>query len=260
MVNQKLLVALQEKDWSIEVASARVGVSRVTFSRWLNGHQDPQPAVLELLCKTFGKSAEDLGYEHLSKKPPQPEAREVSNQVFDPSQSLLHTFTEEQLLALTALLKLGETHMFDPKRRETLQALLAAISVAIVKPQEILQPDTLKQVLSTTTDSIKANEATIQGLQKAIEACWQLSRGNELALAEKLLPECMSRLVPLAQEPSKYQQQAAHLAAQGYQLHSILALHRNDLIAKEMYSKQAVQYSLLSGDRNNIVVSLRQLA
>ncbi len=70
MYNQQLRAALQDKRWSIEVASARVGVSRVTFSRWLNGHQQPQPGQLAALCEVFGCAADALGYDHLSKEPP----------------------------------------------------------------------------------------------------------------------------------------------------------------------------------------------
>ncbi len=125
---------------------------------------------------------------------------------------------------------------------------------------KLLQPESWLQLLSTEIDATRVNEATIQGFEKLIEACWQLSRGNELALAEELLTAPMSRLAPLAQQPSKYQRTTASLAAQGYQLYSILALHRNDLFSKEHYGKLSVQYSFLSGDQKLLIISLRQLA
>ena len=95
--------------------------------------------------------------------------------------------------------------------------------MAAVMPQGLLQVGSWQNLLLPEPDLVKANEATIQGFEKLIEACWQLSRRHDLALAEKLLPECMSRLVPLAQQPSKYRQTAAGLAAQGYLLYSIMA-------------------------------------
>src|SRR5262249_48943805 len=104
------------------------------------------------------------------------------------------------------------------------------------------------------------NVETLQGFEKLIQACWQFSRGNSLTLAEKLLPECMASLQPIALQPSLHQQQAAQLAAKGFQIHGLLALHRNDLPAKERYNKQAVQYAALSGDHNLLITSLRQLA
>jgi transcriptional regulator with XRE-family HTH domain len=252
MINQKLLTARQEKGWSIEVASARIGVSRVTYSRWENGHQEPQPSVLALLCQAFEKNASELGYAHLSREP--------RDQYQEQAAHPLHVFRESQLAAFTSLFRQGEVIMFDQKRREMLQTLLAAISLTTVNVQELFHPELWSSILSLKTEQAKANEATVQGLEKLVEACWQFTRGNELALAERLLPECMSRLIPLAQQPSRYQQTAAKLATQGYQIYNILALHKNDMPAKERACKQAVNYSLISGDPNLVVTSLRQLA
>jgi transcriptional regulator with XRE-family HTH domain len=260
MVNEKLLAARKARHWSIEVASARIGVSRVTYSRWENGHQEPQPGVLALLCQAFGMSADELGYEHLSKEPLSSETNERNEQATAGNQGLICQLPDDQVTAFASLLRLGESIMFDPAKRETLQTLLAAVSIAMTRPQGILQPHVWQQLLSSETDLAKTNEATLQGFEKLIDACWQLSRGNELALAEELLPTCMTRLIPLAQHPSKYQQAAANLAAQGFRLYSILALHRNDLLARELYCKQAVQYSQLSGDQNLLIASLKGLA
>src|SRR6266568_427266 len=102
MINQKLLAARKEKGWSIAVASARSEVSRVTYSRWENGHQEPQPKVLDLLCTAFGKSADDLGYSHLSKESTQSEAKERH---IPGSSQHLYMLTEDQLTAFTTLLK-----------------------------------------------------------------------------------------------------------------------------------------------------------
>ena len=100
----------------------------------------------------------------------------------------------------------------------------------------------------------------MQGLKHLLEACWQLSRGSELALAEELLPTCMAKIVPLAQQPSAYQQDAIKLAAQGFDLAGILASHRSgDMQARELYGKQAIQYSQLSGDQSLLIPSLRSL-
>jgi tetratricopeptide (TPR) repeat protein len=259
MINHQLLAALQEKGWSIEVASARVGVGRVTFSRWLNGHQEPQPALLESLCKVFGKSASDLGYGHLSKEPALADGEKPSRQEIPSTGLSLYTLADEQLNAFTSLLRLGESIMFDPTKRKMLETLLTALSIAVVKPQTLLQGESWQQLLTPETSLAKTNEVTIQGFESLINACWQLSRGNELALAERLLPECMSRLVPLAQQPSKHQQAAAHLAAQGYRLYSILALHKNDLFARELYDKQAIQYSLLAGNQGLLIAVYKGL-
>src|SRR5690348_2045088 len=116
MINQKLLAATKENGWSIEVASAKVGVSRVTFSRWVNGHQEPQPTDLQYLCDTFGMTAEDLGYGHLSKEPirKEPIKVEESKKQFSDTIPNFQALSQDQSLAFSMLLKLGETMMFDP--------------------------------------------------------------------------------------------------------------------------------------------------
>lgn len=97
----------------------------------------------------------------------------------------------------------------------------------------------------------------MQGLKHLLEACWQLSRGSELALAEELLPTCMAKVIPLAQQPSAYQQDAIKLAAQGFHLSSLFAFHRNDMQARKLYGKQAIQYSQLSEDQSLLVTALK---
>src|SRR5437588_11714249 len=62
MDNQNLRKARQQKRWSIERAAEKVGVSWLTFSRWEHGTQRPHPATLDMLCKAFGMSSEELGY------------------------------------------------------------------------------------------------------------------------------------------------------------------------------------------------------
>jgi tetratricopeptide (TPR) repeat protein len=154
---------------------------------------------------------------------------------------------------------LGETTMFDPTKRHTLETLLAAISVALVKPQDLLQAESWKPLLTSTIDLAMVNTETMQGLQSLIEACWQLSRGNELALAEKLLPVYMAKVVPLAQQPSPYQWQAIDLAAQGFHLSGLLAWHHNNMQARELYYTQTVQYSRLSENPSLLIPALRSL-
>ncbi len=174
-------------------------------------------------------------------------------------QSPLYMLTEQQLLNFAAVCRLGEPMMFDPTKRQTLETLLTAMSVALVKPQGLLQAESWKPLLASTTDLTKTNAATIQRLKALIETCWQLSRGNELALVEELLPICMAKVVPLAQQPSLYQQDAINLTMQGFQLSGLQAFHRNDMQTRELCNKQAVQYSRLSGDQRSLIPALRSL-
>jgi hypothetical protein len=42
--------------------------------------------------------------------------------------------------------------MFDPTRRKALEALLTALSLAVVKPQGLLQPESWQPLLSSETN------------------------------------------------------------------------------------------------------------
>jgi tetratricopeptide (TPR) repeat protein len=64
----------------------------------------------------------------------------------------------------------------------------------------------------------------------------------------------------LAQEPSKYQSMAASLASQGYRLKGILALHRNDVKARETHFQRAVYYAEIAQNAGLLVAALISLA
>ncbi len=270
MSNQKLRQARKQRHWTQEQASARIGVAIGTYRRWESGTQLPHLSTLALVCEAFNMSDCDLGFpEDLflqpaesdkSAAPIQTEAEQQNRQIPGIGQSLYTFADEQQIAAFASLLRLGESIMFDSRKRQTLQALLFTLSQVAIRPEGLLQPESWQPLLSPETTSAKVNEETIQGFAKLIQACWQFSRGNELAMAEKLLPECMTQLITLAQQPSKHQPSAAGLVAQGYQLYSVLALHHNDLSTSELYCKQAVQYSFISGNKNILVPSLRRLA
>lgn len=275
-MNERLRQAQIDRRWPIDYAARRIGVGRTTYTRWELGMQVPHDSSLMLACQAFNRSPEQLGFEKTTPSAAPAEesiphireqktASEGRGQLSQRDESVVeqvvtsHLLTEEQTTAYIALLKIGEAIMFSPEKRATLQMLLAAIAMTAVKPQGLLQPETWQLLLSSETRLANVNETTIQGYAKLIEACWQLSKGNELALAEKLLPECMTRLVPLAQQPSKHQAAAAHLAAQGFRLYSIFALHQNNLLAMELYGKQAVQYGTLAGEPALLIPSFKGL-
>src|SRR5581483_7347411 len=65
MPNTKLEAARLKRRWSVEVASSKVGVSTNTFNRWERGLQIPQLETLDLLCKAFDMSPEELGFENV---------------------------------------------------------------------------------------------------------------------------------------------------------------------------------------------------
>lgn len=94
----------------------------------------------------------------------------------------------------------------------------------------------------------------------SMTACWHLMRGNQLSVVDEVLQAYLPILETLAQQPSKYQSAAANLAAQGYRINGILALHRNNLREREVYCQQAVRYGELAGDASLLVSAFISLA
>ena len=90
----------------------------------------------------------------------------------------------------------------------------------------------------------------------SITTCWYLLRGYEFGVVEQALSHYVPTLETLAYQPSKYQEIAAHLAAQARLLASLLALHQNNIPSKEHHCKQAVQLGQLAHDENLHVQAL----
>ncbi|HEY5002278.1 MAG TPA: helix-turn-helix transcriptional regulator, partial [Ktedonobacteraceae bacterium] len=61
--NEQLEAARMHKRWSVNVASEKVGVSVNTFNRWERGLQVPQLSTLDMVCRAFDMSPEELGFE-----------------------------------------------------------------------------------------------------------------------------------------------------------------------------------------------------
>src|ERR1700738_3673430 len=62
--NEQLEAARMHKRWGVTVASEKVGVSVNTFNRWERGLQVPQLSTLDMVCKAFDMSPEELGFAH----------------------------------------------------------------------------------------------------------------------------------------------------------------------------------------------------
>jgi tetratricopeptide (TPR) repeat protein len=94
----------------------------------------------------------------------------------------------------------------------------------------------------------------------SITALWHLLKGSELALVEQTLSTYLLNLVLLARKPSPYQKTAARLASQGYRLSGIVALHHNNLQAREQCCQQALLLSEIAEDTSLQVAARISLA
>jgi tetratricopeptide (TPR) repeat protein len=90
----------------------------------------------------------------------------------------------------------------------------------------------------------------------SITACWHLLNGDGLATVEYVLPRYLPLLVALARQPSRYQQRAAYLAAQGSLLMDLVCYHRLRFHEALAYARQAAELGKLSGNRDLHVYAL----
>ncbi len=90
----------------------------------------------------------------------------------------------------------------------------------------------------------------------SLTACWHLLNGDGMATVEYGLPKYLPLLVALARQPSRYQQTAAYLAAQGSLLMYLVSYHRLRFREELAYAKQAVDLAKVLGDRNLYVQAL----
>ena len=81
-------------------------------------------------------------------------------------------------------------------------------------------------------------------------ACRHLMKGQDFFPAEQILAQYLPVLESLMQQPSKYQQVAAHLALQGDILSGILALHQLRPADRERHCQHGIGYSHLIDDQS----------
>ncbi|MBA2287701.1 MAG: hypothetical protein H0W02_19675 [Ktedonobacteraceae bacterium] len=130
-----------------------------------------------------------------------------------------------------------------PRRQALLTLALLPLSLTALIEQEHVAP---------------AAEEILPQCAASLTACWHLVNGSELHAVEATLPRYLPHLVQLARAASPHQKTAAALASQGYQIASILALHRNEHEARESYAKRSVYFGRLSGDADHLSGAVRQ--
>jgi len=82
----------------------------------------------------------------------------------------------------------------------------------------------------------------------SLTACWHLLRGSDIHAVDTMLSAYLVRLDGLARQASRHQRTAALLASQAHRIAGILALHRNNLSARERHFQQACHYARISED------------
>lgn len=129
--------------------------------------------------------------------------------------------------------------------------MLSSTPIATIMPSE---------QLSALGEPLHISKETLHLFSTLTDSCRHLSEGNELRSAEQILWAYLPKIVLFIRLASKYQEMAASIASQGYLLAASLVGHRNNLLRRLHYSKQALHYGKLAGDLNLQVVAMRQTA
>ena len=235
--NEQLEAARMHKRWSVTVASEKVGVSVNTFNRWERGLQIPQLSTLDMVCRAFDMSPEELGFEQalIARRrtkaktepvrasgppliPPMPSMGETQKFTTTAPYSLCKTSGE---LAEISLEHSGQSNNEEDGRDEDM--VDKALSRRRMITTLLGTPISIFGLAQSGTSKLLHPAEIISLCEASIPLSWQLYFEGGLDEVKQTLPGYLTQLTKLAHEPSRYQKKAAILASQGYQLASLLA-------------------------------------
>jgi transcriptional regulator with XRE-family HTH domain/tetratricopeptide (TPR) repeat protein len=270
--NEKLAAARLQKRWSIAVASEKAGVSINTFNRWERGLQIPQLGTLDQVCKAFGLSPEELGFEQAisdrrRKKPqltgvpvhctPIPQEGQVAPQqpmmtdssspaiAIQQQTNALHTCIEQARRSLGSMDLMRHKPEYEEvfSRRRAITTLIGtpAAIIGMAPGMKLVQfrPEEVLELCSSN-----------------IPLAWKMYFEGGLAEADLHLHSYLPQLTNLIQQVSPYQKRAADLASQGNQLASLIALQHQNFGIAHQRAQDAFTYGALAEDPNLQTTSL----
>jgi transcriptional regulator with XRE-family HTH domain len=111
----------------------------------------------------------------------------------------------------------------------------------------------------TVAGPMIAMEEFLPQCSSSLQVCRQLLQGSKLSSAEQMLNAYVPTLSRLVLLPSKYQETLASLATHAKMLQALCESHKMNLVSREAYCHEAVQYSDLSGDSGLITAAKMNL-
>lgn len=201
--NEKLITARLRKRWSTATASEHVGVSVNTFNRWERGLQIPQMETLDLLCKAFEQSPEELGFTQVitHRRTNRNEQPPMLNQTASPSLS----------------------------RR-------GAISLMVTSSALLL-------LTSQSSDRSPVPQEEIEMGEIQIPLLWKLYFEGGMPELEGLLPPYLQKMDDLVKTTTVQREKAADQASRVYQLASLLSTQQQNFGKARDYADQALVYA-----------------
>lgn len=265
--NEKLRIARQQNHWSQERAAAEIGIDRKTYLRLENGQNYPQPGTLELVCKRFGLSAEELGFLALS--PPGKRIVAVTS-ILEPApistiQSLESLCTDLEFRVQCIIYQALSRQLSLHELRGKLASALERSTTMDLERRKLLRHLALLPIQAFGLNMLGgasrsfAPEDFLTHCAAGITACEHLSRGIDLHLAYSAISSYVPTLKNLARN-NLYRKEASELIAQAMLLLATLGLHVEGSKSAISYAQQAVSYSEASGNLELTLTSLGQLA
>src|SRR3984893_3580938 len=267
--NEKLEMARMQRRWSVAVASERVGVSINTFNRWERGLQVPQLGTLDQLCRAFGLTPEELGFEqaiaikrrtakiaqpsssviqHEATKPASqgiqivraiefaPNSRPTPDPFSTPDEAVVYDIThrhpDHEACLQQARRSLTQMNLIQHKKEGAFGlSRRQAIAALIGAPAAVFG------VAEAAQETLLHPEEVLALSAVNIPLTWRLYFEGGLREVARILPGYLSRLSKLVEQPSPYQQTAALLASHAYQLASLLTLQYKNYGTALTYAK-----------------------
>ena len=294
--NHQLRLQRKNRGWTQARLAEAIGADTTLISRWECGERNPDISYQEKLCLLFEKNATELGF--LEENPTSVDASDVftvvRTHIFPmeeaqrvTSASLLFTTTPlvENLIQdwsiwfgikLAQLISIVDHWQGKALSCEQLQATLD-LEIArfnAMKPHNhdskfhlsrrqtlitiVMLPTAINGLFHQEVVPTLVIEKLLTRCAASITACWHLLGGSDLSLIEQVLSTYLLTLTSLAQQPSLYQKTAAKLATQAYRLYGIVALHRNNLQAREYYCQKALYFSNIT--ENDSLIASAQIS
>ena len=275
--NYRLEEARRKKGWSVREASRQLGVHRNTISAWEAGTSTPQISLLRVLCQTFNATTEELGLEHvLHAKQKLTQAVSFAEETTTLEQREAVSASERGILIfedleVRLLIVVGQ---WD-RRSTSYDELQVKIAQQIrsyddmTDHRSIENPERRKALRILASLPVGIYGLTVLGSTKTVHAdeflpscaagltaCWQLSKGSDLALVRDTVSSYLPTLTLLAKQPSHHQKAAAGLTAQCHMLMGLMSMHLDSLVTAKAHHSKAVTYSQLAEDNNLLGAAL----
>jgi tetratricopeptide (TPR) repeat protein len=168
---------------------------------------------------------------------------------YDSLQAILH----QEVLMFDALMPDGDNsdELFHALSRRQALTTIAALPVALSA-----SVGSAASALGVSA----ATEAFLSRCAASLTACWHLLRGADLDVVHQIISAYIVGLEGIAGKESRHKSGAARLASQAHRICGIVALHRDQLKAREIHCKQALFYAEIASDASSRVSALISLA